>query len=147
MGNGICKTIKIESSDAKTQGDYLLINKEDYNADVHKLYVGDVKPPTAVKPLVTTVKFSKEAEKLALEAGLNIDDIVGGGRGGNIRVADVTAAIEAAKPSVDFASDEAGELAVELGFDAQSLTEIKGTGDNGAITVADIEKFVDGEGE
>ena len=39
---------------------------------------------------------------------------------------------------VDFASDRAGEVAVELGLTDEQLAGAEGTGKNGALTVKDI---------
>jgi hypothetical protein len=39
---------------------------------------------------------------------------------------------------VDFASERAGEVAVELGFTAEKLEGREGSGKDGAITVADL---------
>lgn len=44
---------------------------------------------------------------------------------------------------VNFASDEAAELAVGAGLTPEQIETIAGTGKGGAITVEDIEKFVD----
>lgn len=51
-----------------------------------------------------------------------------------------------ASTDVDFASDEAGELNAKLVADktltAKEFKKIEGTGENGAITVGDIENYV-----
>lgn len=44
----------------------------------------------------------------------------------------------------NFASDEARELAKESALTDEQIGEIVGTGENGAISVEDVEKFVEG---
>lgn len=46
------------------------------------------------------------------------------------------------REEVDFASDRAGELAVELGIPKDILAAAEGSGTDGALTVKDIRRIV-----
>lgn len=153
-----CKTVRIKSTDPKTQGEFIEINDCDYDAAKHGPIVEVV--PAAPKPAQmeeTTpadgLKWaSNKARDKAIESGLDFSKVKGTGNGGKITMEDVEAAIdEAARKAnegkVNFASDEAGEMANDLGFTIEQLLEVKGTGKDGAITVQDLEKFVDEQGQ
>lgn len=146
----ILKTVKVQPWSVN-QGDFVEINESDFDANRHKLYTGKTPtaPPPAAKviappPVEDGIKWaSNAARNKAIASGLDFSKVKGTGNDGKITAADVEAAIEAAKPGVNFASDEAGELAADLGFDAESLKDVKGTGNDGAITVEDLQKLVD----
>jgi pyruvate/2-oxoglutarate dehydrogenase complex dihydrolipoamide acyltransferase (E2) component len=112
---------------------------------------------------VVEVKVSAAAAKLAEELGVDLETVEGTGRGGSITKGDVEDA------AVDDESDQDGDgddsvdevvqtppapveievteavadLAAELGID---LTDVDGTGQDGEITLADVEDASD-EGE
>lgn len=48
--------------------------------------------------------------------------------------------VEATGVDIDFATDRAAEVAAELGLEAIDLEGVKGTGKDGALTVADIKE-------
>lgn len=134
-----CETIRVKSTDKKTQGDFILVNKEDYDSKRHTRYEGKI--PSGPPP--ANPKISPAAKKLADAEGVDLSKIEGSGPNGNVVVDDVKKAIDGPGAAVNFASDEAGELAIELGLDAEKLAEIEGTGEDSAITVEDLRKFVD----
>ena len=142
----VCETVRVKPW-SKDQGDFVVINKEDFDKNKHEVFKGKTPggaPPPAAK------SYSDAVKNLAAKHEIDLETIEGSGSNGNIVVKDVEAAIaakEAAKITVDFASDEVGELAAELGLDAEALQECEGTGDDGAITVEDLEAFVDAKGE
>jgi 2-oxoisovalerate dehydrogenase E2 component (dihydrolipoyl transacylase) len=135
-----CETVRIESSDPDNQGAFIEINKEDYNEKVHTLYEnkGPSTPPPPAGPV-----YSDAVKALAVEHNVDLTLIEGSGSNGNVVVKDVKAFIETNKVTVNFASEEAGELAAELALDAEKLKDCIGTGKDKAITVEDLEKFVD----
>lgn len=144
MTHDTCETVCVESLDPKSQGEFVRINKEDFNDKVHKLYQS--KAPSAPPPAVTGPSYSDAVVELAKANNVDLSKVQGTGANGNVVVKDVKAFIKANEEpvaTVDFASDEAGELAAELGLDAEKLKDCEGTGENGAITVEDLEKFVD----
>lgn len=94
------------------------------------------------------IKATPLARRIAEQAGLNIGDIEGTGAHGKITRADVEAAAGGKKPaSVGASAEEKGDrifasplarrLASEAGLD---LGDIDGTGPNGRIVKADVEK-------
>ena len=150
-----CETVRVQPW-SKDQGDFVTINKADFDEKKHKLYQGKVPegaPPKAEepeeKPPVDGLNFaSKAARDKAVESGLDFSKVKGSGKDDAITAADVDAAIKASEePEIDFASDEAGELAVELGLDAAEVAGIEGTGENGAITVEDLENYTENLGK
>lgn len=154
-----CKTIRVMPW-SQDQGAFVEINESDFDENVHKIYQGktpDAPPPAAktgeTPPPVDGLKWASNAARdKAIESGLDFSKVKGTGAHGKITAADVTAAIEAAAKAsefegVDFASEEAGELASELGVTKEEVLSIEGTGVNGAVTVEDLEKFVDSKGE
>jgi pyruvate/2-oxoglutarate dehydrogenase complex dihydrolipoamide acyltransferase (E2) component len=144
-----CEVVRVKSTHKASQGDFVEINKADYNPAVHTLYSAPAptSPPPAAsvseKPNNDGLNWaSKEAQEKGIESGLDFSKVVGTGKNNKITMKDVDDAINASKNTVNFASDEAAELAVELGL-IEEIAEIKGTGENGAITVEDLETYVD----
>lgn len=153
MSQETCKTVRVQPW-SKDQGAFVEINESDFNEKIHKLYEGktpDGVPPKAnpVNPVVNDgLNFaSKAARDKAIESGLDFSKVKGTGTDKKITAADVDAHIEASKPGVNFASDEAGEIAADLGLSTEELLTIEGTGTDGAITVEDVQKFADEKGE
>lgn len=93
--HGTCPTIKIKSSDPKTQGDFVEINESDFDPKKHELFVeGSAPAPKPVK-----INATPEAVKFAEDAGFSLDGVKGTGKKGLITVEDVQDAIEAAEES------------------------------------------------
>lgn len=97
------------------------------------------------------------AAEMAEEHGFDLNAIVGTGEGNAITLDDVQKAIDvnkeqtndfvsqkdpALEDKIDFASDEAGEFAIELAdkINIKTIKAIKGTGKDGAITKGDLRK-------
>lgn len=140
-----CKTVRILPTN-KSQGDFVEINESDFDEKKHKLYNG--KTPGTPPPVAKS--YSDAVKNLASKHEIDLETVEGSGSTGNVVVKDIQAIInakEAIKVTVDFASDEAGELAAELSLDAEALQDCEGTGEAGAITVEDLEKFVENKGE
>ena len=83
----ICKTVLVKASNPKTQGDFVRINEDDFNPEVHEKLGGN---PKTTEPTV-----SEAAKKLAEDAGIDIETITGTGANGNVTKGDVEAAIKA----------------------------------------------------
>ncbi|EJN07796.1 hypothetical protein [Herbaspirillum sp. YR522] len=71
------ETMKVKSSDSATQGDFVLINKSDFNAEVHELFdpngvtkkamnVEEIKAALAAKNIVIPDGVTKKADLQAL---------------------------------------------------------------------------------
>lgn len=149
MTHETCKTIKVAAED-KSQGDYILINVKDFDADKHTKF-GE--KPKADKPAPV---LAKTAQDLIDKHGLNIEDITPTGQDGGHTVKDVKAAVEAklnavvppptpvaVKSEAVFDSEETATLFNDMGLSVENVTA---TGENGLITTADLEKAVDTEG-
>lgn len=93
----ILETIKIKSTDEKSQGKFVEINKADFDKKKHVIYETIVGTPAPYVPPVETEEAfaSDEASKSAEEAGLDIKEIKGTGKNGKINVGDVKAAVKA----------------------------------------------------
>lgn len=130
---------------SKSQGDFVLINESDFDPKIHKKY--EPKAPTTPPPALNNV--SAAVKKKLEAAGLKAEEVEGTGKDGVITVADVKKATEDKEKTADvtalYVSEEAEELANELGFKPEELAAIKGTGENGLITVEDLEKAIDKE--
>lgn len=98
MTHGTCKTVKIKSSDPKSQGDFVEINESDFDPKKHEKYEGDDEVSAPVTP-AKKIKATADAHKFAEDAGFDISTVKGTGRGGIITVEDVQDAIEAAEES------------------------------------------------
>lgn len=139
MNNGIhgtVETVKIKSSDPKTQGDFVEINATDFDKTKHELFVEKDEP----KPTGAPATLSATAQKLVDDNGLDATKIVGTGKDGSITVADVKAAVAAKKAEPVNATAEAIAFAEEADFD---LTGVKGTGKDGEITVEDVQDAIE----
>lgn len=156
MSHETVETVRVEAWGEK-QGEFVEINKADYEANPGKYKLFDQKmppPPKAGAPAAAAPKADglnfadDEARKLAIESKLDFSKVKGTGakigKTKSITVDDVMTHIEASKPKVNFASDEAGEMATEIGLTAEQIAQITGSGENGAITVEDIQTYVDG---
>lgn len=132
----ICKTVKIKASHP-SQGDFVEINEEDFDPEKHELYAAKA----AITPPAAVVDYSEAVKKLAEEHNLDLSQIKGSGKNGTVTVKDVKGFMK--DNTVDFASDEAGELVVELGLTPEQVAEIVGSGQDGTITVEDVQKYVD----
>lgn len=96
MSNQVCPTVKIKSSHPKSQGDFVEINKSDFDPKKHELFVeGDA--PRAPKPV--KINATPEAIAFAEEAGFSLEGVKGTGKKGVITVEDVQDEIEAAEES------------------------------------------------
>jgi len=96
MSNQTCKTVKIKSSHAASQGDFIEINETDFDKSKHELFEeGDAPAPKPVKP--AKINATPEAIAFAEEAGFDISAVVGTGKKGQITVENVQDAIEAAE--------------------------------------------------
>lgn len=95
--HGTCETVKIKSSDPKTQGDFVEINESDFDPKIHELFSDEGKPAKAPKP--AKINATAEALAFAEEAGFDLTDVKGTGKKGVITVEDVQDAIEAAEES------------------------------------------------
>ncbi len=144
MSHETCKTVRVESWSI-SQGEFVEINESDFDPNKHKLYKG--KTPTAPPPAaaslepVADVKIQAKAAKLAEELGIaDPGKIKGSGKNGAVTVADVEAFAQMTG-AIDFASDEAAELAFAR-LDIE-WSEIAGTGDDGALTVADVKAAIE----
>jgi len=104
------KTVKIESTDKKTQGDFVIINEEDFNSKEHKLYSEGKESKTPPKaPAKTPPKGKKNQEPKEIElvfdndetkalfedAGLTVEDVTATGENGVVTEDDVLKAVEA----------------------------------------------------
>lgn len=147
MPPDVCDIVRVEPW-SKDQGPFVEIDKAAFDPKTHKIYTGSatVAPPPPL-PVKTTFEASEAAEKLALENDVDLMTVKGTGKDGNIVVKDVEKVIARKQlellGGVNFASDEAGELAVELGLIEGDLKKIVGTGENGSITVENLASFVD----
>lgn len=140
--HGTVETVKIKSSDPKTQGDFVEINASDFDETKHELFADEgSKTP---KPAGAPAALSATAQKLVDENGLDVTKIVGTGKDGSITVADVKAAVAAKKAEPINATAEAIAFAEEAAFD---LTGVKGTGKDGEITVEDVQDAIEAEEE
>jgi pyruvate/2-oxoglutarate dehydrogenase complex dihydrolipoamide acyltransferase (E2) component len=154
MSHEQCKTVRVQAWGQK-QGDFVEINESDFDEKKHKLYEG--KEPTGAppkaqdgpKPVINDgIKWADDAAREAgIASGLDFSKVKGTGKKKAVTVEDVNAAIEAVKPKINFASDEAGEFAIEVGLEECELTEIVGTGTDGAITVEDLQNYIDNRGK
>lgn len=134
------------------QGDFVLINKEDFDPKKHE----EFKEPKGSKSKVK-VEDSDTEEGLASKTVKEIKEYAKKHKidlAGKTKKADMLKIIdefeaekkddEPFKPN--FASDEAGEVAVGLNsqgrLSTEELAQIEGTGEDGALTVGDIEDFV-----
>lgn len=95
MSFGILPTVKIKSSDPKTQGDFVEINETDFDPKKHELF--DIPAPKPVKAV--KINATPEAIAFAEDAGFDLNGIVGTGKKGIITVEDVQDAIEAVEES------------------------------------------------
>ena len=110
MAFKILPTVRIE--DPNKPGDYVVINFEDYDPEVHELWEDDVQEAPATEEILSPsvesdddeplpapeptdpVFGSAEAQALAREHGIPIGDLVGTGKDGGILVRDVRLAIK-----------------------------------------------------
>lgn len=140
MSNQTCKTVRIKSSDPKSQGAFVEINETDFDSKKHELYVerGNKAPAATGGSKAPAIPLSVTAQKLVDDNGLDVSKIVGTGTDGAITVADVKAAV-AAKKAIK-ASPEAIAFAEEAGFD---LTGVVGTGPDGEITVENVQDAIE----
>jgi pyruvate/2-oxoglutarate dehydrogenase complex dihydrolipoamide acyltransferase (E2) component len=94
----IIPTVKIKSSDPKTQGDFIEINQSDYDSKKHELYEeSDVPAPKPVK--AAKINATPEAIAFAEEAAFDLTGVKGSGKKGLITIEDVQDAIEALEES------------------------------------------------
>lgn len=103
MSHEICKTVRIKSTDPKTQGAFVEINECDFNDKVHTLFQPTVPAPVAPTPIrvgnenpppPAPVNATDKALELAADAGIDITSVVGTGKNGKVTAEDVEAAIE-----------------------------------------------------
>lgn len=142
MSNGICKTVRIKSTDTKSQGNFVEINEDDFDEKKHTLFIPEA--PSA-RPPANVPAPSAQVRKMVEENGLLLSNIEGTGAKGKITVKDVEDAIEAtALASINFESDEAGELFAETSLTIENFEGVGGSGADGALTVDDIEAVIDG---
>ena len=113
--------------------------------DAHPMDQPALLRPAEVKPPLTNgkrLRISPAARKLAAKLGVDLSQIQGTGSGGAISRADVERAAKALETAVPTKkpvriSPVARRLAAELDVD---LSQVKGTGPNGAIVRADVEQ-------
>lgn len=145
----VVETVKVKAW-GKGQGQFVEINKEDFDPSKHEIF-GNEKAPS--KPTEGSapaeIKISDTARKKAEAAGLDLSTLVGTGQDGTITHKDVDAAIKAKKDGeqmppppapIKKISDEAKKLADDAALDVSTLV---GTGPDGEITVADVEKAIE----
>ncbi len=97
MSNMTCPTVRIKSSDPKSQGAFIEINETDFDPKKHTLYKGiasDDMPAPPAPVAVVGPNATDKAVELANDAGIDLSTIKGTGRGGQITVKDVETAIE-----------------------------------------------------
>lgn len=95
-----CETMRIVSENPKSQGPFILINKEDFDPKTHKEFKGKGKAKEAKsedKTFDEEVFSSKAAAAAAEKAGLTPDQITPTGTGDKITAADVKVAAKAAE--------------------------------------------------
>lgn len=92
----VLETMKIVSENPKSQGPFILINKEDFDAKIHKEFKGKAKK-AETEVYDEEAYASVAAVKAAEKAGLTSDQITGTGKDDKITAADVKRAVEAAK--------------------------------------------------
>lgn len=136
--HGTVPTVKIKSSDPKSQGAFVEINESDFDPKKHEKYEG--KEEAGHSAGGSPAPLSATAQKLVDEHGLDVSKIVGTGKDGSITVADVKAAVAAKKAEPINATPEAIAFAEEAGFD---LSGVKGTGKDGEITVEDVQDAIE----
>ena len=157
MSEHACDTLKVKSSDPKNQGEYVLINVEDFDKELHELF-GDEKAPEGDKDDKgdkEPAEPSKTAKKLAADNGIDLATVQGTGKDGAITVNDVKKAVAdknagtqppppapAAMTATDpvFENEDTAAFAAEADLDFSKLV---GTGENGMVTMADLEKAID----
>ncbi|MGE0667414.1 MAG: 2-oxo acid dehydrogenase subunit E2 [Sphingomonadales bacterium] len=122
----------------------------DQQADAAPKVAAQEAPKAEAKPAHDDdVLANPSARRLAEEEGIDLSGVKGTGPDGRITKGDVLAAVEggssAAKPAAApdasgrvFASPLARKLAAEKGYD---LADIAGSGPNGRVIKADVEKF------
>lgn len=126
------ETMKVEPW-GEGQGDHVVINKSDFNPEIHKEFKGSKKAENK-EPKGLQDMTAAELKAYATEKGYDL--------GSARNKADLIKAIETAENGVNFASDEAGELAVNNNLTAEQLAEIEGSGEDGALTVGDVEDYL-----
>lgn len=94
------KTVKIKSTDPKSQGAFVEINESDFNPKVHDLFEPKAPQPVAAaapkapEAVADEPKATAEAVQMAADAGIDLASVVGTGKNGKITAKDVEAAIE-----------------------------------------------------
>lgn len=120
----------------------------------------DDQPSAPSAPAANAVPgtISATAQKLIDDNGLKIEEIKATGQDGSITVKDVKEAIKAKKDDKTppppapvavktdpvFADEETATFAADAGID---LSKLVGTGEKGVVTMEDIEKAIDAEGD
>lgn len=115
------ETVKIKSSHPKSQGDFVEINKSDFDPKKHTLFDAKDAPAPAPAPVVAPPAPAAVTPPPPAPMPAGTED-----------TADATGAVNATKKAV--------ELAADAGLDLASVT---GTGANGKITVEDVENAID----
>ena len=110
-------TLKIVSTDLRTQGPFVIINKSDYNPDVHELYGDDndlgaptERAPTMTELLATRDQLLERERELAAEK----DRVAGQAQANEVeaqRLRDEAASLQAAKDAVAAQSQVASATA------------------------------------
>jgi len=140
----------IRQSDGKTAN----VHPEEQTAYALGGYVKSDDQPKSAAPATTPGTISATAQKLIDDNGLKLEEITATGQGGSITVKDVKEAVKAknagatppppapvaVKNEPVFIDETTKELADDVGLDASTLV---GTGKDGAITTADVEKAID----
>lgn len=75
------ETMRVKSQDKETQGDYVVINKADFNPKIHEAFDGDESG--------TEVKASKAVKEFAEENEVDLSQVTGTGKDGAITKKDV----------------------------------------------------------
>lgn len=66
------KTIKIKSSDAESQGPFIIINEEDFDASIHEVYDPEAKEEkNPVEMTVAQIKEALAAKQIAIPDGVS----------------------------------------------------------------------------
>lgn len=106
-------TMRIKSEDPKSQGPFVIIDKADFDKNIHTEFKGKGKVEEAEPEVDSPVFSSKAVEKLAAQlindGGLSAEaftELKGTGKGDKITKADLEAAVEDAPGEYDGASDE-----------------------------------------
>lgn len=88
------ETVKVKSW-GKGQGEFVEINKSDFDPAKHELFNAPAPKPIAAAQIEDDLKVTDEAAQLAAEAGIDLALIEGTGKNGKILLKDVEKAVDA----------------------------------------------------